>query len=214
MKQLRLTGRQFHHWKVIGKASPPPGKFGTWWECRCRCGTRRDIRGTSLISGKSRSCGCNKLALSAAEKARRYDTAVLRRLWTDMLGRCYEQLHPSWVHYGAAGATVCGEWKSDFHQFRADMGERPYPGASIERIDSGKPFGPGNCRWSARGKPAEKPKLTIPGLTQKQLAACRRDDANPRKVLALLNQGVPEWNAIVENSGTGFLAAFLPQRDD
>ena len=36
-------------------------KKGVYWKCRCDCGTEKIIRGTSLTSGNSVSCGCYAL---------------------------------------------------------------------------------------------------------------------------------------------------------
>lgn len=31
-----------------------------YWRCRCSCGTEKDVLAGSLLSGKSKSCGCIK----------------------------------------------------------------------------------------------------------------------------------------------------------
>jgi len=44
-------------WTVIDEA--PRGEFHKpHWLCRCRCGTERPVRVSSLVTGASRSCGC------------------------------------------------------------------------------------------------------------------------------------------------------------
>lgn len=58
-----LTGQAFGRWKVISRAEPPiyiKNNSGVWWLCECTCEkhTRKIIKSQSLISGKSKSCGC------------------------------------------------------------------------------------------------------------------------------------------------------------
>jgi hypothetical protein len=52
-----LTGQRFGQLTVLGRA--PNDKDGSVrWHCICECGTKREIRGSDLIYGNTRSCGC------------------------------------------------------------------------------------------------------------------------------------------------------------
>ena len=51
-----LTGQRFGRWVVLKRAETP--KKGVYWECRCDCGNIGIVRGTSLTTGNSTSCGC------------------------------------------------------------------------------------------------------------------------------------------------------------
>jgi CDGSH-type Zn-finger protein len=58
-----LTGQTFGRWTVIERAERPPhvtNITGSWWLCECGCEkhTKKVVRGSSLTSGKSKSCGC------------------------------------------------------------------------------------------------------------------------------------------------------------
>jgi hypothetical protein len=69
--------------------------------------------------------------------------------WINMRRRCYDTKYTSHPYYGARGITVCERWK-DFACFFADMGVRPSPAHSLDRIDTNGHYSPDNCRWSTK----------------------------------------------------------------
>lgn len=70
--------------------------------------------------------------------------------WKAMVYRCTSSKAPNWAYYGGRGITVCERWL-DFTAFYADMGDRS-PGQSIDRVDNGRGYEPGNCRWATRSE--------------------------------------------------------------
>ena len=69
------------------------------------------------------------------------------RAWTAMLGRCQNTLDQRYKNYGGRGITVCERWES-FRNFLMDMGLRPDPTHSLDRINNDGNYEPGNCRWT------------------------------------------------------------------
>lgn len=62
-----LTGRDFGFWHVIGmsrRIKEPRGRYVILWKCQCKCGEIREIRGGTLKSGLSLSCGCHKIEVA------------------------------------------------------------------------------------------------------------------------------------------------------
>lgn len=66
-----------------------------------------------------------------------------------MLGRCHNPNRPNYQDYGGRGITVCDRWRTDFAAFLADMGRKPSPQHSLNRLDNDKGYSPDNCRWAS-----------------------------------------------------------------
>jgi len=123
------------------------------FECRCDCGTVRVATACDLRSGHTRSCGClAREMLSRRRTTHGYSRGDKRSpeysAWAGMIQRCTNPRNDSYKRYGGRGIKVCERWRNSFADFRADVGERPGPGYSLDRTENDGHYEPGNARWA------------------------------------------------------------------
>jgi hypothetical protein len=167
------------------------------WDVLCDCGASKTIAARSLRKGSSRSCGCLQRELMAARNATHGRTYTsMYTLWGSMFNRCCRPTHESYPAYGGRGIKICERWKS-FENFLADMGERPTPQHSLDRIDVDGDYEPGNVRWATQKEQCRNKRtnrlIEIDGVSRCVSEWCEIFGTPVRRAFGRLQTG---WNPI------------------
>lgn len=159
-------------WTVIGEAS------FTHHLCRCACGTVKPVNRQNFKYGSSKSCGCLRSEKTGARfrkhgHSRDHVTggqfAGEYSAWMSMKKRCRGTAgnDNTAKRYRDRGIRVCARWldvDTGFENFLADLGPKPDPKLSLDRIDNDLGYWCGksecpecgpvtrepNCRWATR----------------------------------------------------------------
>lgn len=175
---IDLTGRRFDRLTVLSRG-PNKGVKAVWL-CRCDCGQLALAHGHDLRLGKHRSCGClhrERTTTHGDSTAANNYRSPEYRAWLAMKARCYNPRTRRFDRYGGRGIAVCDRWRDSFAAFLADMGRKPTPSHSVDRIDNDGNYEPANCRWATRAEQQRNNNRTH-HLTHQGRTMCLQDWAD------------------------------------
>lgn len=123
--------------------------------------------------------------------------------WCAMWSRCLDNRGKAWRNYGGRGITVCEQWR-DFFAFFKDIGKRPSPEHSLDRIDVNGNYEPGNVRWATFEEQSNNKRrnrrITIDGQTKTLIQWCRQYGVN-REVVKHRFAEYGDWKTAFETAG-------------
>jgi hypothetical protein len=142
------------------------------WRCQCVCGKETFVVTCSLTRGTTISCGCyNKEVVfqrcaTHQESLNKRPSPELRAFQTAK-GRCNNPTDHAFSNYGGRGI----EFRfNSFEEFLNELGRKPTPKHSIDRIDVNGHYEPGNVRWADDATQARNKRnvrtLTVDGITK------------------------------------------------
>lgn len=188
-----ISGQLFGRLKALEFA----GKRG-WhdlWLCECTCGVRKTVMRQDLLSGNTRSCGCLRKEVWLETRAKQdlnnpnwrvkhgmtgtpvYDAYRL------MMARCYNKNCDNYPLYGGSGVTVCDRWIESFDNFYADVGDKPSPEMSLDRLECAKVYSPNTVSWSSPEQQARNRKKS------------KNNKSGKTGVIWAKGKGSPGWQA-------------------
>jgi len=133
-----ISGNQFGDLVAIAPVERK-GK-NIMWLCICLCGSDVLINPHNIKTTKS--CGCRSVH-------GHYGTSEYIA-WSAAKQRCFNSKNPRYKNYGGRGISMCSKWKESFIKFITDMGVKPSPDLTLERLDNDGNYEPANCVWATR----------------------------------------------------------------
>lgn len=163
------------------------GKSGHWYECRCDCGKSTIAIAAKLKNGHKQSCGCLRDERWLGVTHGRHGTPE-HGVWEGIKRRCLMPNEPAYRHYGGRGIKMDERWQKDFGAFLADVGCRPSPKHTIERLNVNGNYERGNVAWvtmkaQSRNKRNNR-HITIDGRTLILVEWCEMYGIDPKNVVA------------------------------
>lgn len=143
---------------VVSKPEPR-GRY-LYVQVKCDCGVVKHVEQGNLRR-VVRSCGCLSRELTARlNLSHGMRGAPIYAVWNAMQGRIRNPKNAQYPDYGGRGLTMDPDWET-FEGFYRDMGDPPFEGATLERVDNSLGYLKGNVVWADRSRQVRNRRNTL-----------------------------------------------------
>jgi len=141
-----LIGAKYGKWLVL--CPDPENKHYVFAKCECKKTHR--INKQSLIYGESTQCHSCAGKLTATKHGHncKGKTSPEYRAWRNAKNRVCNTNFKGYARYGGRGIKMCTRWLNSFEYFLQDVGIKPSPNHSLERINNDGNYEPNNVKWA------------------------------------------------------------------
>ena len=121
------------------------------------CGGKHEAKGLCNKHYKRfKKHGDANICLNEVEVGFNNTSHPLYTTWCGMKERCNRKENIAFKYYGGRGIKVCDKWANSFQAFLADVGEKPSPKHTLDRIDNDGDYYPENFQWLTREGQVDK----------------------------------------------------------
>ena len=149
-----ISGQQFDHLTVLWPEGRivSSGQTKIVYLCACDCGQiKHTVRRDNLTNGLIRSCGCSHVDANVRHGHARVGQKV-QTGYNSYVGarqRCLNPKSPAYPNYGGRGV----EFRfSSFEEWHDELGYKPSPTHSVDRINNNGHYERGNVRWATKSE--------------------------------------------------------------
>lgn len=167
--------------------------------CKCDCGSLCNLTAIRIATRKVASCGCASLRENhRLSRTPEYNT------WVMIKRRTSNPNCPEAKNYVLRGISMCDRWRSSFSSFFADMGKRPSPKHSLDRIDNNGDYTPENCRWATDMQQANNSrsnsKVLFEGKEMTVAELSRKTGISAAKLYKRVRKGYPMSDVLYDGT--------------
>jgi hypothetical protein len=145
---LNLEG--FRSGKLVGLKRYDQNSLKQWrWLCLCDCGNTHVVLGARLKDKHAQSCGQCGLKQERHPRTHGLSRTPEWNAYMYAKTRCTNPNTIGWKHYGGRGIKFLF---TSFEQFLADIGPKPSPKHTVDRINNHGHYEPGNVRWATKSE--------------------------------------------------------------